>query len=44
MSVHTNVLHGKVIGPFTLASDVFTNTRNYWIYVPAQYDPSNAVR
>ena len=40
---HTNVPHGKVIGPLTLASDVFTNTtRNYWIYVPAQYDPSNA--
>jgi enterochelin esterase-like enzyme len=31
---------GKVIGPLTLASEVFTNTtRNYWIYVPAQYDP-----
>ena len=31
---------GKVIGPLTLASQVFTNTtRNYWIYVPAQYDP-----
>jgi enterochelin esterase-like enzyme len=30
---------GKVIGPLTLASDVFTNTtRHYWIYVPAQYD------
>jgi hypothetical protein len=40
---HTNVPHGKVIGPLTLASVVFTNTtRNYWIYVPAQYDPSNA--
>ena len=23
---HTNVPHGKVIGPLTLASDVFTNT------------------
>jgi enterochelin esterase-like enzyme len=41
--LHTNVPHGKVIGPLTLASDVFTNTtRKYWIYVPAQYDPSNA--
>ena len=30
---------GKVIGPLTLASQVFTNTtRHYWIYVPAQYD------
>lgn len=31
---------GRVIGPLTLASQVFTNTtRHYWIYVPAQYDP-----
>jgi enterochelin esterase family protein len=30
---------GRVIGPLTLASQVFTNTtRNYWIYVPAQYE------
>jgi enterochelin esterase-like enzyme len=30
---------GKVIGPLTLASEVFTNTtRHYWVYVPAQYD------
>jgi enterochelin esterase family protein len=30
---------GKVIGPLTLTSEVFTNTtRHYWIYVPAQYD------
>src|SRR5213079_3438567 len=29
---------GKVIGPLTLASKVWPNTtRNYWIYVPAQY-------
>jgi enterochelin esterase-like enzyme len=33
------VPNGKVIGPLTLASDVFTNTtRHYWIYIPAQYD------
>lgn len=39
----TNVPHGKIIGPITLPSEVFTNTtRNYWIYVPAQYTPSNA--
>jgi enterochelin esterase family protein len=32
---------GKIIGPLTLPSNVFTNTtRNYWIYVPAQYDPA----
>jgi enterochelin esterase-like enzyme len=37
---HENVPHGKVIGPLTLPSQIFTNTtRHYWIYVPAQYDP-----
>src|SRR5215469_6767349 len=36
---HEGTPRGKVIGPLTLASHVFTNTtRNYWIYVPAQYD------
>jgi enterochelin esterase family protein len=36
---HEGVPRGKVIGPLTLASEVFTNTtRNFWIYVPAQYD------
>jgi len=30
---------GRVIGPLTLPSEVFPNTtRNYWIYVPAQYN------
>lgn len=34
---------GRVIGPLTLASRVFTNTtRHYWIYVPAQYDRTKA--
>jgi enterochelin esterase family protein len=38
--LHEGTPQGKVIGPLTLASQVFTNTtRNYWIYVPAQYDP-----
>jgi predicted alpha/beta superfamily hydrolase len=37
---HDKTPRGKVIGPLTLASQVFTNTtRHYWIYVPAQYDP-----
>jgi enterochelin esterase-like enzyme len=37
---HEGVPKGKVIGPLTLASEVFPNTtRHYWIYVPAQYDP-----
>lgn len=36
---HDGAPKGKVLGPLTLASEVFTNTtRNYWIYVPAQYD------
>ena len=35
------VPQGKVVGPLTLASEVFPNTtRHYWIYVPAQYDPA----
>ena len=38
---HDGVPQGKVIGPLTLSSQVFTNTsRNYWVYVPAQYDPA----
>lgn len=33
------VPHGKLVGPLTLASAVYPNTtRNYWVYVPAQYD------
>ncbi len=36
---HDGVPRGKVLGPLTLASQVFTNTtRHYWIYVPAQYE------
>jgi len=39
---HDGVPKGKVVGPLTLASQVFTNTtRHYWIYVPAQYDRTN---
>jgi enterochelin esterase-like enzyme len=34
-----NVPQGKVVGPLTLASNVYPDTtRNYWVYVPAQYD------
>lgn len=37
---HEGTPRGKIIGPLTLASQVFTNTtRHYWIYIPAQYDP-----
>lgn len=36
---HDGVPHGKIVGPLTLSSNVYPNTtRNYWIYVPAQYD------
>jgi predicted alpha/beta superfamily hydrolase len=36
---HEGVPKGKLIGPRTLASLVFTNTtRHYWVFVPAQYE------
>ena len=36
---HPGVPHGKLVGPTVLASKVYPNTtRNYWAYVPAQYD------
>jgi enterochelin esterase-like enzyme len=39
------VPQGKVVGPLTLASNVYPNTtRNYWVYVPAQYDKSRPAR
>jgi enterochelin esterase-like enzyme len=39
--IHAGVPQGKIIGPETLPSNVFTNTtRRYWIYVPAQYNPA----
>ena len=38
---HEGVPQGKVIGPTALPSDVYPNTtRDYWVYVPAQYDGS----
>lgn len=34
------VPEGKLTGPFPLSSEIFPGTqRNYWVYVPAQYDP-----
>lgn len=37
---HAGVPQGKVVGPTTLPSNVYPDTtRNYWVYVPAQYDP-----
>ena len=39
---HPGVPKGKVIGPTALPSNIFTNTtRDYWVYVPAQYNPTN---
>lgn len=36
---HEGVPEGKIVGPLPLASKVYPDTtRNYWIYVPAQYD------
>ncbi len=33
------VPHGRLLGPFTLPSQVFPGTQHtYWVYVPAQYD------
>lgn len=38
---HAGVPQGKLSGPTALTSEVYPGTtRNYWIYVPAQYDPS----
>src|SRR5690606_18804360 len=34
---------GKLEGPFNLSSNIFPGTkRQYWIYVPQQYDPAVA--
>ena len=36
---HDGVPRGRVEGPFVFKSDVFKDTvRQYWVYVPAQYD------
>ncbi len=35
------VPHGKLVGPSTLTCNVYPGTAHtYWVYVPAQYDPS----
>ncbi|MBS0266917.1 MAG: esterase family protein [Planctomycetes bacterium] len=40
---HDGVPEGEIIGPLTLASQVYPDTtRHYWIYVPAQYDGKQA--
>jgi enterochelin esterase family protein len=36
-----DIAHGKLEGPFELHSKIFAGTvRRYWVYVPADYDPS----
>ena len=36
---HEGIPQGKIVGPLTLASEVYPNTtRQYWVYVPAQYN------
>ena len=36
---------GRVEGPLVWKSTIFRNTiRQYWIYVPAQYDPASRQR
>ncbi len=38
---HEGVPQGKVLGPIALKSNVYPDTtRDYWVYVPAQYDAS----
>jgi enterochelin esterase family protein len=38
---HEGVPQGSLVGPTVLRSEVYPGTtRNYWVYVPAQYDPS----
>jgi enterochelin esterase family protein len=40
---HDGVPKGEVRGPFTLPSQAYRGTQHtYWVYVPAQYDRSNA--
>jgi len=35
------VPRGEIKGPYTLPSQAFPGTQHtYWVYVPAQYDPS----
>lgn len=39
--VQDGVPQGKIEGPFEFRSSIFAGTvREYWVYVPAQYDPA----
>jgi enterochelin esterase family protein len=38
---YDDVPHGEVKGPFVLPSEAYPGTQHdYWVYVPAQYDPA----
>ena len=40
-AVKDSVPQGKIEGPFEFRSSIFAGTvREYWVYVPAQYDPA----
>src|SRR5262245_17879647 len=40
---HEGVPKGEVRGPFVLPSQAYPGTQHtYWVYVPAQYDPTVA--
>ncbi len=37
---HDGVPQGKIVGPIALTSNVYPDTtRDYWVYVPSQYNP-----
>jgi enterochelin esterase family protein len=39
--VQEKVPQGRIVGPTTLPSEAYPGTQHtYWVYVPAQYDPS----
>jgi gluconolactonase len=39
--IKDGVAQGKIEGPFEFRSSIFPSTvREYWVYVPAQYDPA----
>ena len=39
--VQEGVPHGEIRGPFVIPSKVYPGTQHtYWVYVPAQYDPT----
>jgi enterochelin esterase family protein len=40
--VHADIAHGELLGPWEFHSQAFPGTvRNYWVYVPAGYDPAS---